>query len=123
MEDLFQGKSVDMAFSLWHHVLEKAFKPNVTMHNTVIHGLCSAGKVEDALQLYSKISQRNYAPNLAIYNTLMEFYFSFGGIARRAGEDGLSQGNFFKGIAGTEKINKATKIAPRTAAFRQSMKR
>ena len=54
MKGLFQGKNVDVALSLWHHVLDKVFKPDVTMHNIIIHGLCSVAKLR---MLYSSIQR------------------------------------------------------------------
>ncbi|KAB2621996.1 pentatricopeptide repeat-containing protein [Pyrus ussuriensis x Pyrus communis] len=66
------GKKIGMALNMWHQALDKGFEPNVTMHNIVIHGLCSAGKAEDALQFYFQMGRWNCFPNLVTYNTLME---------------------------------------------------
>jgi pentatricopeptide repeat protein len=55
-----------MALNLWHQSLNEG-KSDVTMYNIIIHGLCSAGKVEDALQFCSEMEQWNRIPNLVTH--------------------------------------------------------
>ncbi|KAM1353172.1 hypothetical protein EV2_033795 [Malus domestica] len=75
MDGLCQGKKIGMALNMWHQALDKGFEPDVTMHNIVIHGLCSAGNAEDALQLYFQMGRWNCIPYLVTYNTLMEGFY------------------------------------------------
>ncbi|KAM1576418.1 hypothetical protein ACFX10_032737 [Malus domestica] len=63
------------SLNMWHQALDKGFEPDVTMHNIVIHGLCSAGNAEDALQLYFQMGRWNCIPYLVTYNTLMEGFY------------------------------------------------
>jgi pentatricopeptide repeat protein len=49
------------------------------MHNILIHGLCSAGKVDEASRLLSEMKEKNNCrPNLVTYNTLMYGFYETG---------------------------------------------
>ncbi|KAB2621985.1 pentatricopeptide repeat-containing protein [Pyrus ussuriensis x Pyrus communis] len=75
LEKGWKPDKIGMALNMWHQALDKGFEPDVTMHNIVIHGLCSAGKAEDALQFYFQMGRWNCIPNLVTYNTLMEGFY------------------------------------------------
>ncbi|WZY96156.1 hypothetical protein YC2023_068485 [Brassica napus] len=68
-------KKLRVALDLWHQFLKTGQKPDVTMHNILIHGLCSVGKLDDAMKLAAEMERWSCVANLVTYNTLMEGCF------------------------------------------------
>ncbi|KFK38299.1 hypothetical protein AALP_AA3G096100 [Arabis alpina] len=71
-------RKIDLALALWHQFLQSGQKPDVTMHNILIHGLCSVGKLDDAINVVVNMEHWNCAGNLVTYNTLMKGFFKVG---------------------------------------------
>ncbi|KAJ4979879.1 hypothetical protein NE237_010659 [Protea cynaroides] len=103
IRSLCKAKRFGEVFTLVKEMLAKGFN----LHNILIHGLCSVGKVEEAPQVQSEMKQRKCIPNL-IWDQILEdglqpdisYNISFEGLcscnrisdALRLLEDALPQG-------------------------------
>ncbi|CAN4106121.1 unnamed protein product [Withania somnifera] len=104
MDGLCQSKKVDLALKLLNQIISKGFKPDVTMVNILIHGLCSAGNLVKVLQLFLRMCQWECLPNLISYNTFMEGFYKSRDCKNVSAPDIISYNITLKGDALNRKI-------------------
>ncbi|KAB1209233.1 hypothetical protein CJ030_MR6G016127 [Morella rubra] len=69
---------LNFAIKLRNSMEKNGLNPSVVTFNTLIHGFCKEGKLQEASKVFIEMKAMNVAPNTVTYNTLINGYSPVG---------------------------------------------
>ncbi|GLT50775.1 hypothetical protein SLA2020_242370 [Shorea laevis] len=62
------------ALEFLREMIYRGLTPNIVTYNTLINGLCRAGRIREALSLFEKLQVEGIYPDAITYNTLISWH-------------------------------------------------